>query len=241
MSALEISLLIIGIVCVVLSFIISEKIESGKEKELELEISKEQENILKRKIDSMIDEQLEGLEEKTEITLDKISNRKIMELSEYSDTVLSEINKNHNETVFLYDMLNEKTKEVKNILSDVNQPKTKAKSKTTKKETKDISIDSYVDTIVEDVKAAKEEIKEEIVVQEENETKELIVAETIKAEVPKKPGRKPKKKETSTEKDKKDTILELYNSGKSYVDIAKELNMGTGEVKLIVDLYKNAK
>ena len=32
-------------------------------------------------------------------------------------------------------------------------------------------------------------------------------------------------------------IRELYQSGKSILDISKELDMGQGEVKLIIDLY----
>ena len=35
----------------------------------------------------------------------------------------------------------------------------------------------------------------------------------------------------------KDKILELYKSGKSIRDISRELGMGQGEVKLVVDLY----
>ena len=36
-----------------------------------------------------------------------------------------------------------------------------------------------------------------------------------------------------------DRVLELYKSGKSNVAIARELNLGVGEVKLVIDLYKN--
>ena len=35
----------------------------------------------------------------------------------------------------------------------------------------------------------------------------------------------------------KEKILELYKSGKSIRDISRELGMGQGEVKLVVDLY----
>lgn len=36
-----------------------------------------------------------------------------------------------------------------------------------------------------------------------------------------------------------DRVLELYKSGKSNVAIARELNLGVGEVKLVIELYKN--
>ena len=36
-----------------------------------------------------------------------------------------------------------------------------------------------------------------------------------------------------------DQILEMYQGGRSPVDIARELDLGVGEVKLVIDLYKN--
>ena len=58
--------------------------------------------------------------DKTEARLDKISNTKILEMNEYADGVLKEINRNHNEVMFMYDMLNEKDKEIKTTVKDVN-------------------------------------------------------------------------------------------------------------------------
>ena len=39
---------------------------------------------------------------------------------------------------------------------------------------------------------------------------------------------------------KNEQILELYRQGKSNVVIAKTLGLGVGEVKLVIDLYKNS-
>lgn len=36
-------------------------------------------------------------------------------------------------------------------------------------------------------------------------------------------------------------ILKLFKQGKSKIAIAKELGLGVGEVKLVIDLYKNMK
>ena len=58
--------------------------------------------------EDVVDEAVGYAEEKTERTLERISNEKIMAVGEYSDTVLEEINKNHKEVMFLYDMLNDK-------------------------------------------------------------------------------------------------------------------------------------
>ena len=37
-----------------------------------------------------------------------------------------------------------------------------------------------------------------------------------------------------------DKILRLYKEGMSNVDIAKELGLGVGEVKLVINLFKGA-
>ena len=37
----------------------------------------------------------------------------------------------------------------------------------------------------------------------------------------------------------KEKIRELYRKGKPLADIARELELGVGEVKLVIDLYQN--
>lgn len=127
MSGIEIALLIVGAVIFVLSFlipvkkdeadgdlkaIVSEEVHSRMETEVEQ---------LRKHVDSVVDEAVEYAQEKTERSLERISNEKIMAVNEYSDTVLDEINKNHKEVMFLYDMLNDKQKELKETVNEVNQ------------------------------------------------------------------------------------------------------------------------
>ena len=71
-------------------------------------------------IDNIIEQKMQDIEDKTEARLDKLSNTKILEMNEYADGVLKEINRNHNEVMFMYDMLNEKDKEIKTTVKDVN-------------------------------------------------------------------------------------------------------------------------
>ena len=66
--------------------------------------------------------------------LDKISNTKILEMNEYADNVLKEINRNHNEVMFMYDMLNEKDKEIKTTVKSVNATNTQARGMGTVRE-----------------------------------------------------------------------------------------------------------
>ena len=124
MGVLEIVLLVCGCILIAASFMISpgKKAEEKEAKELE-EISEEQKARLKEEIEKIIDNQLESVGDRTEAEMDRLSAQKILELGEYSDTVLDEINRNHKETMFLYDMLNEKSKELKITVKDVNVAK----------------------------------------------------------------------------------------------------------------------
>ena len=72
------------------------------------------------KIEEKVDETISAAAEKTERYMERMSNEKVMAIQEYSDTVLGQINKNHEESVFLYDMLNNKYAQVKNTTAEIN-------------------------------------------------------------------------------------------------------------------------
>lgn len=121
MTGLEIALLIVGIIIFIASFIfasVSDK--KGSENNVSAELSNKQKEDIKNQILTVFDEQMDALKEKTEVGLDKISAQKMNEMTEYSNTILSEINRNHSEVMFLYDMLNEKKKEINTTVRDLN-------------------------------------------------------------------------------------------------------------------------
>ena len=123
MGTVEIVLLVIGIICVIVGIILG--LTDNNEKEAtESSVSDydaaSQVSQVAQTIDSIIEKKMQDIEDKTEARLDKISNTKILEMNEYADGVLKEINRNHNEVMFMYDMLNEKDKEVKTTVKDVN-------------------------------------------------------------------------------------------------------------------------
>lgn len=120
MSTVSVTLIIIGIICVVLSVVFNFDKDNKENQGVSSELTKEQQDKLRKQINDIIEAQLENVTERTESSLDKISNTKILEMNEYAENVLGEINRNHNETVFLYDMLNEKAKEIKSTVKDVN-------------------------------------------------------------------------------------------------------------------------
>ncbi len=221
MSILTIALLIIGGMIFVLSFVIpirkEETSEATKElakKEIEDLVLKEMEGI-RSHVDDVVDETIEYAMEKTERSLEHLSNEKIMAVNEYSDTVLREIHRNHEEVMFLYDMLNDKHVNLKNTVTEVN--KTVKEVEETKKE-------------AEAVVSSFQKLSPEIVYVEGNEIVEAPPLPDINV------------CEDTTldeEMNSNERILELYKRGKSQVEIAQELGLGVGEVKLVIDLYQN--
>ncbi len=123
MGTVEIVLLVIGIICVIIGIILGIT-DNDNNKDTASSVSDydaaSQVSQVSQTIDSIIEQKMQDIEDKTEARLDKISNTKILEMNEYADGVLKEINRNHNEVMFMYDMLNEKDKEIKTTVKDVN-------------------------------------------------------------------------------------------------------------------------
>lgn len=277
MTGLEIALLTIGLIVIVASFVFSSKSDGDTIHNVkDVTFTDKQKEDIKKQITDILDEQIENVKEQTEISLDKLSNQKMLEMNEYSDTILQEINRNHNEVMFLYDMLNEKKKEINNTVRDMNVTKKEIeKSKTVpKKQTvidsiKDMSEDTGgfmaseellreeqkdVDTRKKDilnqldavVEAVSDDISADLEAVEKKPKKRISTGrtaakrmkETVKKETLREDNRDPKAFETGNNNEK---ILQLSKEGKSNVEIAKELGLGIGEVKLVIDLFKGGK
>lgn len=133
MNMTEVVLLLIGIGAFAASFIIPERKKEENQVEIEPEliremIDKELDDV-KQRVSEVVDETLDYAVEKTERASERISNEKIMAISEYSETVLSEMNKTHQEVMFLYDMLNDKHKNIKETVKKVDQQTKEVESK----------------------------------------------------------------------------------------------------------------
>ena len=244
MTGIEVILLIIGAMIFEASFIFTSKSDTPKNAEIRL--SDKQKEDIKNQIMTVFDEQMENLSEQTEIKLDKLSNEKIMEMNDYSETILGEINRNHNEVMFLYDMLNEKKKEINNTVRDLNVVK-----KEIKEETKQPRQKTRQETVLDQLDAVSESVADETgadvsAFDEQPKKKRAGNAKTAASR-----ARNTVKKETEREDNKDITvfengnnnekILEMSRAGKSNMEIAKTLGIGTGEVKLVVDLFKGGR
>ncbi len=125
MGTLEIVLLLAGAVVLAVSFFLpvgqgslSRETKELAEEEIKRLVAHEADGAKKRMGDAA-DAVAERALEKAERGMERISNEKIMAVSEYSDTVLQEINKNHQEVLFLYDMLNDKHTSLKSTVAKV--------------------------------------------------------------------------------------------------------------------------
>ncbi len=280
MGATEIVLLVLGIITFVLSFVIPAK----KEK-----ISKESLSDAKEEIQKMVDEAVKEANsniednvteisdynvEKAERAMERLCNEKIMAINEYSSTVLESIDKNHQEVMFLYDMLNEKHNTLKETAASVDKTvkEVKQTAKNVAEEIKEvreikeekadepqmISLDKFVPEIDNE---KSEIVKNNLETttdsgHEKQETDDVVKQLDVIKSTKNKKGTSRKKTTKSkdveapdlnigslgTKKDggrnSNERILQLHNEGKSNVAIAKELGLGIGEVKLVIDLFE---
>lgn len=232
MSATVIVLIIIGLIFIFVSFVISEKLSEDKEDgdgviKIPEELSQEQKEKIDKLIRDYMDVQTDDRLAEIETRLSEIVNQKTLALGDYAVSVNEEIERNHKEVVFLYDMLSEKQKE---IMTTVNM------------------IDEYKKEIATMVQHGTVQtfLNQSQTQEKENQTTEAGDAEPVSEEqqledairdVEETPVPEETEKELESV-DNKEMILEMHKAGLSILEIAKHLGLGVGEVKLVVDLYQ---
>jgi hypothetical protein len=265
----------------------------------------------KETIETMVDDTVDLSLDRTERAMERISNEKLSAIGEYSDTVINDIHKNHDEVMFMYDMLNDKHKNLTNVVSEVAKKTDEAKqavldaeatardaaqkaeslksiqdAAVPEKHVRAILLDEEKDTLSgiqipykeKIVVPAKEpEVQEDAPIEsgyvDERNIKELKELDEIPAQVisrtqasglhvigntggetsaPKeivsakvvsiseaKPVNPDKNMKEITAVDpvsQNKQIIEMHKAGKSNMVIARELGLGIGEVKLVIDL-----
>lgn len=237
MTALEITLIVIGVIFLVGSFFVSDKLSQKdvdqiakmSEEELRVILDRQLEKA-KTEIQNAIETGIDETTEETKRALEKETNDKINGISEYSDTVLESINKSHNEIMFLYSMLNDKHKDLTDLAANLQKLTANlhdVEQQMTEKTLRAQARLQQPEPIIE--KPAKVQKKE-------NPVEKKVKSESIKKAVEVK-----KKPETDTEineKNDNDAILRLHAEGKSDVEIAKLLDRGLGEVRLVIGLHR---
>ena len=163
-------LLAFGLAVFVISFLIPAKTEEEKEIEFSEDlirdmVDKEMQGA-KTKLNDIVDETVNYAMEKTERTMDRLTNEKMMAVNEYSDTVLSEIDKNHKEVVFLYDMLNDKHENLKTTVSEVEKQASEIKQAVKDAELTALETKAELTEAKEQAASAKEQASQAVITAE---------------------------------------------------------------------------
>jgi hypothetical protein len=231
MSPLQISLIVIGSIVIIVScFLVdkSQKVVSSVGKTITLDniFTDEDGMQLKHKIDDLLKASREETVIRTDDELSKISNEKILAVNEFSEQILEKIKRNHEEVIFLYNMLNDKEKELKEAVREID---------VSKKRVQDIL----------DTKTKNEQKNAEKEMKNLAPAKPVTQADSIEKKGKAAAEQTAKNQEISSQSasgiNNNTQILSLYSEGKSIMEISKLLDLGQGEVKLVIDLFKGKK
>lgn len=263
MQYLPYILIVIGSIFIIISLCMPDREKKNAKKEPVL-TQEDKAGLLaqgKKEIDEIFQDRAEDAIEKVDEQLSRISNEKIISVSEYSDQVLEKINQNHQEVVFLYNMLNEKEEEMKKMMTKM---KVISKEDTAGEQQKE-RLAERAGTLAAGEKQAVQSINEwENVFQKEQDMQEDADLEMLrdllyqreKAAVPSgsdtavyemeetknissmpAPGSFPENMPQAEENNFQAQVLAMYQRGMSVLDISRTLHRGQGEVRLIVELY----
>lgn len=252
MAGIDVLLIVIGAILVIVSFFISEKFSGyAGETVTGREIwSDRDEETIKDRINIVLADKTEQIVNDTDDRLCHLSNEKIMEFQEFSDQINEKLNENHSQSVFLYKMLTEKQGEMKEwiaeldskyagikdrfnsieeLLNEITLPETNSAVRDGKAPSaKDIQKDDAAGRSKKSVPVPENAEKRD----EETYVNNVTSAEERKAT---------DDFQTELFFDKNERIFELFDAGKSIIDISKQLGIGQGEVKLVLDLYRGNK
>lgn len=213
MVAVEVVLILIGVAFLVGSFFVTEKLSQQDLEQISLMseadlkvIAEKQVEEVKSQVESSVEEIIDESLEITKRGLEKETNNKIMAVSEYSDTVLENINKAHNEIMFLHSMLNDKQAETAEMVSDLQR---------VTKQVREMDIENTLSRVETQAPSVEPEEMDDEFIDNMNESAEAIL-------------------------NKNEQILLLHKEGKDEVEIAKTLDCGLGEVRLVLGLYHEA-
>lgn len=247
MSPFEIVIIVIGIICIIVScFLVDHKKEDTVETELGTvteQILYSQLSTANEKISEHVNQLKEDVFETTRDEMNRISNEKIMSVHEYSDQAINDIKKNHEEVLFLYQMLTDKEDELKKSLTEMQQTKSE--------------IEKYCNAARETMTDSDAEMEVLKVISSKSGGEETSTNQGHSKSYQKAQNPKSKNRFEATEIDQDnhymkalqdiednefsshiDDILELSSQGCSVIEISKRLGLGQGEVKLVLDYNK---
>ena len=233
MSTPQIILLIVGVAFILLSFLLVDRPKAGKGQfshvdSLNYELSEEEKKKIRLQVQTVIEQEMSNRLIDAEDKLNQLSNEKIMAVNEFSTGVLEKIEINNSEVVFLFQMLKEKEEELKATFS---------KMETVRRDVKDL-LDKISKLMATRNKTTSVPVKtEEHDESTEEKLKALEEAEAMEFIHKEKSDENSEVDSSLLVAKHKEEIIELYKNKYSVLDISKQLGLGQGEVKLVLDLY----
>ena len=256
MTGLEIFLLIAGFVCLCISaFVARRTVPEQEQKDGGVHTAaiwtEKEEQLIRERVDEILSDRQSELVEATEEQMNRLCNDKIMAVDEFSRQILEKIENNHQEVVFMYNMLNEKEKEVKNVILEPVKKKEEKSALPEPSFPKHASPESappkpaisepvfpepnspeQVETAISRLTSRQVSKEKQRAVKKEaakTPTESMVKASAKKVETP------------AASDDVKAQIRKMHKEGKSVLEISKALNLGQGEVKLVIALYGGKK
>ncbi len=242
MEPITIVLIVLGIVLLIGScFFTKEENNEVEYDELikrlsKRELSEEETERLRQAVDCIVSEKTEEVILKTDDYLSQVANEKIMSVDEFSKQILERLDKNNSDVMFLYNMVTETKEELKTEIANAKKAKeelTESRENKKNEEKSGSSEEKKKEPLRKQESLPKQQTEKKTSAKKETKESKSVddIAALLAATITHEP-------ESPLEGDMpKERILELYKSGKSIRDISRELGMGQGEVKLVVDLY----
>lgn len=242
MGTVEIIMLLCGIAFLILSFFVGNEKSSQHPEYTDADLfSAEKISEIKKELESSIEEKADDLLEETKNKLAAASNETIISVDEFTRQTLERINHNHEEVVFMYNMLQNKEEELKKNTDEFKKTIDEFEKK--KEEIKNampsavlpsesgIEMARKKSTVKTgtDKKVSKQTVKK---VPKSSETVAAVSAEPVLPQT-----ERILDGNESDDDNKTSKILALYHNKKSVLEISKALGLGQGEVKLVIDLY----
>lgn len=215
MTIVEVICIAAGVFCICVSFFMARKTsgtQGGERYETaaaELWTEKDEE-VIRERIFAVMEERQAELVDDTVDHMNRLCNEKIMAMDEFSSQILEKIDQNHQEVVFMYNLLGEKEKELKSMMA---APVRK--------------------------KPAAEKGGRKVPADTQKPMPKKQRTETIERNTP--VSAQPQAAESPLPEELLQQIRTMHRQGKSVLEISKELDIGQGEVKLVVALYGGRK
>lgn len=245
METFLISGIVIGIICIVASFLIKDKSHLSEEEMGKIENEIRSMILTEKSIDSIISGvkaqfnlRLEDLvSEKvvqTEDYLNEKSNEKMIAFNEMYEGMIEKIEHNHKEVLFLYDMLNQKGEELKAFTSQIEGMRKGLQEE----EKKLIMTYQLINKKMKSLNGAEVSKKTNEKSSHSGEKSFNQLGKRVE-KVKNSEMNDNSTKDSSTKMN--DKIFALHDAGKSITEISKELSIGKGEVSLILGLFSKKK